>query len=315
MTDPGARHLRAEPVTPVCTHHGEGPVWDPERGVVRFVDMLAGAVMGYHPRTGALTRHEVGTVAACLRPRSGGGYVVALERSFALLPGGALDPQADIGPAGCTGAPVDLGHPGDVRQLPPVFADPAVRFNDGGCDPAGRFWMGSMNADGSDGGGSLYRLDPDGSVSTVLAPVGISNGLSFSPDGRTAHYVDTLTARIDLLDVDPARGQIRGRRPFVEIPADQGAPDGIAVDADGGVWVALWGGSAVHRYTSDGTLDTVVEVGARQVSCPAFGGDDLTDLYVTTSREGMEDGEDPLAGALFRVAAGVRGRPVLPFAG
>jgi sugar lactone lactonase YvrE len=288
------RHLRAEQVTPVCTYHGEGPVWDEAAGVLRFVDMLEGAVLTYDPRTGGVGRRRLGTVAACIRPREHGGLVVALERSLALVDDDVSEP----------------------RVLPDVFDDPDVRFNDGGCDPAGRFFVGTMRYDSAQDGGRLYRLAPDGSGTEVLGPVTISNGLSFAPDGRTAHYVDTATQRIDVLDVDPDTGTIAGRRPFVEVPAEAGSPDGIAVDEEGGVWVALWGGSAVRRYGPDGALDVVVEVPARQVSCPAFGGPDRTDLYVTTSREGLEPNDEPEhAGALFRVAAGVRGLPVLPYRG
>jgi sugar lactone lactonase YvrE len=157
----------------------------------------------------------------------------------------------------------------------------------------------------------VYRLDPDLSVHTVIEGVTISNGLEWTPDGSRAYYVDTPTHRIDVFDYDRDAG-LTARRPFVETG---GNPDGLTVDADGGVWVAFFGGGAVHRYGPDGTLDEVVEVGARQVTACTLGGSDLSELFITTSRERLEPGDDPAAGSLFHADAGVRGRPVREFAG
>jgi sugar lactone lactonase YvrE len=282
--------LVPEQVTDVCTTHGEGVVWDEPAGVLRFVDLEAGALMSFHPASGTLGRRQLGKVAACVRPRRSGGVVVALERTFVLL-----DPDGGV-----------------EREIGPVFADEALRFNEGGCDPAGRFWMGSMAYDERPGAGSLHRLDPDGSVTTVLTDVTISNGISFRPDGRSALYVDTPTGRVDVLDVDPDAGTVTGRRPFAQVT--DGHPDGITADTEGGVWVALWGGSAVHRYDAGGRLTHVVRLPCSQVTCPAFAGADLADLYVTTSGRGLH-GSEPAAGALFRVRPGLTGVPALPFAG
>src|SRR4051812_35893260 len=271
--------LVAEQVTDVCTSHGEGVMWDAAAGLVRFVDLEAGGLMSFDPVSGAVGRQDVGKVAACIRPRRSGGLVVALERTFALLDAaGALEHEVGRG-----------------------FDDEGMRFNDGGCAPAGRFWMGSMAYDETPGAASVHRLDPDGSITTVLTDVTISNGLSFAPDGRSALYVDTPTGRVDVLEVDPAAGTVTGRSPFAEVT--RGHPDGIAPDSAGGVWVALWGGSAVHRYDADGRLTHVVEVPCSQVTCPAFAGPDLADLYITTSRKGLGETE-PAAGALFRVRPG-----------
>ena len=170
-----------------------------------------------------------------------------------------------------------------------------------------------MAYDETPGRGTIHRLDPDGGVHLVLSDVTISNGLAFASDGRSARYVDTPTGRVDTLEVDLAAGTVTGRTPFVEVTG--GHPDGIAVDAEGGVWVALWEGSAVHRYDRDGLLTHVVRLPASQVTCPAFGGADLADLYVTTSRRGLPEGKEPAAGAVFRVRPGVAGVPVFPFGG
>ena len=186
-----------------------------------------------------------------------------------------------------------------------------MRMNDGGCDPDGRFYCGSMAYDQSAGAAALYRLDPDRSVHVVLEGLTISNGLEWSPDGARAYYVDTATRRLDVFDYDLASG-LSGRRPLVEIGGD---PDGLTVDARGGVWVALCGGGAVHGYTPEGGLAEVVDVPTPKVTACTFGGPRLDELYITTSREHVDPADDPLAGALFRAEVGVAGLPARGFAG
>lgn len=171
-----------------------------------------------------------------------------------------------------------------------------------------------MAYDGRPGGGALYRLDPDLSVHVVLENVTISNGLAWSPDGSLAYYNDTATHRTDVFDYDGESG-LTGRRPFVDLSAEAENPDGLTVDEEGCVWVAFYGGGAVRRYTPDGALDEVVEVPARQVTACTFGGPGMDELFITTSREGLEPGDDPLAGSLFRAVPGVKGLPVREFAG
>ncbi|WP_252976448.1 SMP-30/gluconolactonase/LRE family protein [Janibacter melonis] len=280
--------MQAEQITDPVAHHAEGPVWSPRWGGLRWVDMVAGDVLSLAP-DGSVARRHVGTVVAALRPRTRGGAVLALERGFALE-------DAD----------------GTVTPLRDLWSGP-VRMNEGGCDPDGRFWCGSMAYDQHEGAASLYRLDPDGSTSVQLTGVTISNGLEWSPDGTLAYYNDTQTGRVDVFDYDRESG-LTGRRPFVEV-ADGGHPDGLTVDAEGGVWTAIFDQGVVHRYDRAGRLDEVVEVDARQVTACTFGGPALDELYVTTSREGLEEGDDPLAGSLFRVSPGVRGLPVREFTG
>jgi sugar lactone lactonase YvrE len=144
--------------------------------------------------------------------------------------------------------------------------------------------------------------------------VTVSNGLEWSPDGSRAYYNDTHTHRTDAFDYDRETG-LTGRRPFAEVPAELGSPDGLTVDADGGVWVAINRGGAVHRYTPEGALDEVVEVPASKVTACTFGGSELDQLFITTSREDLDPGDDPLAGSLFRAVIGVSGLPVREFAG
>ncbi|HEX4812951.1 MAG TPA: SMP-30/gluconolactonase/LRE family protein [Nonomuraea sp.] len=282
--------IAAYTVTEPVTEHGEGPVWSGRWGGLRWVDMMAGDVLALDA-DGTVRRRHVGKVAAALRPRVRAGYVVAAERELLL---------ADTD---------DLEAP--LRSLGEAWTDPTVRMNDGGCDPDGRFYIGSMAYDESPGRGSLYVAEPGGTLRVVLPDVTISNGFDFSPDGSLAYYADTPTGRVDVLDYDPDGG-LSGRRPFAAIDPAQGAPDGLTVDAEGGVWVALWQGGAVHRYDAAGRLDTVVALPVRKVTAVAFGGDDLDRLFITTSALRVDRGEQPEAGALFAADPGVRGRPVLP---
>ena len=169
-----------------------------------------------------------------------------------------------------------------------------------------------MAYDETPGAGSMYRLGVDGTVDTVFSDVTISNGLAWTADASRAFYNDTPTGRVDMFDSGPD-GQLTHRRPFVHIDSQHGSPDGLTVDAQGGVWVALWGGHAVHHYSASGELDEVVEVPAKSVTACTFGGDQLDQLYITTSQN-LDDG-NPLAGALFRYQPGVPGLPALSFAG
>jgi sugar lactone lactonase YvrE len=173
-----------------------------------------------------------------------------------------------------------------------------------------------MALDERPGAGSLYRLDPDGSVVQMLADVTISNGIVWSLDGSTMYYIDTPTPRVDAFAFDPAEGTIRDRRPVVSVSPGLGSPDGMTIDADGCLWVALYGGSAVHRYTPDGRLDAIVPLPATAATCCAFGGDDLDVLYITTAAKGTPPGAvEPHAGGLFAVDPGVRGVPTTAYAG
>ncbi len=293
------REIVAEQATPAVADHGEGPVWDASRGVLASVDMQRGDLLTVDLlRDGAeladVRRRHVGDLLAALRPRARGGWVVALSRGFGLLdePGSAGD--------------------GEARPLGELWTDPTVRMNDGGCDPAGGFWCGSMGTDDTPGRGSLYRLAPDGSVATMLTGVTTSNGLCWTPDGSRAYYVDSGTRAIDVLTVDTAAPAVTSRDRFVDV--EGGTPDGLTVDSEGAVWVALWGGSAVHRYTPDGVLDTVVRVPTTHPTSCAFAGPELDELWITSSATGARV-RDGRAGALYRCLPGVRGLEPLPYRG
>lgn len=281
--------MRAEQLTDPVAYHGEGPVWSPRWGGLRWVDMLAGDVLSLGD-DGAVGRRHVSEIVAALRPRHGGGAVLGIDRGFAL-------------------EDVD----GTLTRLDALWSDEQVRMNEGGCDPDGRFYCGSMAYDQRPGAATLYRLDPDGTTHEVLHGVTVSNGLEWSPDGSRAYYNDTATHRIDVFDYDSATG-LQGRRPFAEIP-DSGRPDGLTVDEHGGVWVALADRGEVWHYTADGVHDDVIEVPVGKTTSCTFGGQNLDRLFITTSRENLPPDVDPLAGALFHANVGVRGIPVREFAG
>jgi sugar lactone lactonase YvrE len=184
-------------------------------------------------------------------------------------------------------------------------------MNEGGCDPDGRFYSGSMAYDKRPGGAALYRLDPDGTAQVVLEGVTVSNGLDWSPDTSLAYYNDTATRRIDVFDYESSG--LTGRRVFVDTAPYR--PDGLTVDSQGGVWVALSNGNAIRRYGPDGALEEVIEVPHGKTTACTFGGPQLDELFITTSKEGVEPGSAPLAGSLFRTLPGISGLTVREFAG
>jgi sugar lactone lactonase YvrE len=280
-----------ERFTDALAFHGEGPVWADGWAGLRFVDMHAGDILFLNADGALVERLHVGEVAAAFRPRAGGGMVVGVQRGFALV-------DAD----------------GRVDMLPELWSDPGVRMNDGATDPEGRFHCGSMAYDMTPEAGSLYRLDPDGKVHVVEERVTCSNGLAWSPDRWLAYYNDSTTHRVDVFDHDPEMG-LTNRRPFVVTDEADGLPDGLTVDAEGGIWVAFYGGAAVRRFSSDRTLDEVLRLPVTQVTACTFGGPELKELYITTSREELGETEQPEAGSVFRYRPGVGGLPVVPFAG
>jgi sugar lactone lactonase YvrE len=182
-------------------------------------------------------------------------------------------------------------------------------MNDGACDPQGRFWAGSMALDETPGAGSLYRLDPDGDVTVVQRGLTIANGLGWSPDGTTMYHADSGAGTVTAYDFDGARGEIE--RPRVAVRPEHGAPDGLTVDEEGMLWVALFGGSAVVRYDPEGRELARVPLPVSQATSCAFVG---TRLFITTAARDVA-GAEPDAGRVFAADAGVSGPPAVPFAG
>jgi sugar lactone lactonase YvrE len=279
------------------TELGEGPVWDPAASCLYFVDILRGRVHRYDPASQATRTYEVDRMVGAVAPSESGNLMLASHDGFARL---------------------DLSS-GRVQLIAEVEADrPDQRMNDGKCDPAGRFWAGTMALDERGGAGALYRLDPDLRVHTMLRHVSISNGLDWSSDGRTMYFIDSPTQSVDLFDFDLPTGAIANRRSLVRIGPVHGTPDGLTLDAEGCVWVTLWGGGEVRRYKPDGSLAAVVRIPTSYPTSCTFGGPDLRDLYITTATIKLSDEErtnQTGAGGLFRARPGPAGRPPNRFKG
>jgi sugar lactone lactonase YvrE len=276
---------------------GEGPIWDDERQHLVFVDIMQGDVHAFDPATGGHRVVNVGRPVGAVALTTRRDWVLAAGRGFY-----RADPAT--------------GRSELIVEVEPETM--GTRMNDGFVDPSGRFWAGTMSLERQRERGALYRLDPGGAAARILSPVTTSNGIDWSPDGRLMYYVDTGTKRIDVFDFDAAAGLPRDRRPFVDLAGDQGRPDGLIVDAEGAIWVALWEGGAVRRYSPAGRLDRVVEVPAALTTKCAFGGPALTDLYVTTASRGMDDAArraQPHAGGLFRLRGAGRGQRPRRFVG
>jgi sugar lactone lactonase YvrE len=282
MTTPYEVAVRAE------AELGEGPTWDAAAGRLLWIDILGYRLHTYDPATGRRTVRRTEQHIGAVKPRAGGGLVLNLRDGI-----GLLDPDDGF------------------RWLhhEPV---PGRRANDAAIAPDGALWAGTMRYDEAPGGGTLSRVTGEGTVEVVLDDVAVSNGTGWSPDGRLMYYIDSPTRRVDVFD--HADGRISGRRTLAVIEEDAGFPDGLTVDAEGCVWVALWQGSAVRRYTPGGELDRVIELPVPLVTACGFGGPDLTDLYITTARTGLT-GPPALAGSLFVVPGAGKGLAQPAFAG
>jgi sugar lactone lactonase YvrE len=290
----GAESARAELVLDAHAGLGEGPLWDARSGALLWVDIMAGLVHRFDPAAGTDVTLAVGQPVGAVVPRAAGGYALAVRDGFAVI-------DADGSPMRIV-ARVDGGRP-------------ELRMNDGACDSRGRFWAGTMHLHEAPGAGALYRLAPDGHVETMLRDVTVSNGIAWSPDDTVMYYADTATQGVDAFDYDAESGAISNRRRLATIEDGAGSPDGLVVDEEGCIWVALWDGWAVRRYSPDGALQRVVNVPAARVTKPAFGGPALDELYITSAAPDAADAEQPHAGGIFRVRPGVRGLPANAYAG
>ncbi|CAN5482053.1 SMP-30/gluconolactonase/LRE family protein [soil metagenome] len=289
--------IRAEIASTEAHDLAEGPLWDPEQQRVLWVDIHEGRV-----RWGRLVGDQVqaegehrvdGTLGAAV-PTADGGLLVALTRRVATIaPDGTLRMGSAMLPEGV-----------------------ASRFNDGACDPAGRFLIGSMATDDREGEDRLYRVDADGTVDVIDDDLTLSNGLDWSPDGTTLYHIDSVPGNVWARSYDAGTGEVGPRREVVRI--EGGAPDGMTVDADGNLWVAVWGAGEVRCMDPGGALLATVEVPAPHTSSVAFVGPDLDRLLITTARRDLSQrqlDQYPLSGHLFLATPGVRGRPATPWAG
>jgi sugar lactone lactonase YvrE len=274
---------------------GEGPSWDGEAGVLWWVDIHNHRVHRWDPAAGEDTVYEVGETVGCAHPAADGRVVLALRRGVALLDpaGGAVEPLATLLPERA-----------------------GLRLNDGKCDARGRLWVGSMSAE--EGGAALFRVDPDGSVREAVGGLTMSNGLGWSPDGATLYLTDSPAKTILAFDFDADAGTLAGRRVFADLSRADSVPDGLAVDAEGCVWSAQWGGACLVRFAPDGGELLRVRLPVPHPTSCAFGGSGGTDLYVTTASIGMteEEIEDAFeSGDLFVLRPGVAGPPAARFGG
>jgi sugar lactone lactonase YvrE len=275
---------------------GEGPFWDDRAGELLRVDITRGLIHAWSPTGNRVrTRAIDGEVSAVVPRAAAPGCVVAAGHRLTLLDGD------------------------DEHVLAVVERDrPDNRFNDCKCDPQGRLWAGTMSKRRDPGTAALYRLVPGGELEPVIGRTTISNGLAWSPAGDRMYFVDSTAQRIDVFDFDAATGAIAGRRAFAEIAPRDGLPDGLTIDAEGGVWLCLFGGAAIRRYGPDGALTAAIALPVTNPTSAAFGGAALDTLYVTTARHRLTSEQlatEPLAGALLALDPGVRGLPGNRFAG
>jgi sugar lactone lactonase YvrE len=285
--------LVADRVGDVTCALAESPIWCAATRQLLWVDIDGRQLHRHDPQTGTVTSIGLSETITAIARTASGGLVAASRSGFA-----SVDEA--------TGAVAPIAFP--------LVTHPDDRMNDGACDPHGAFWAGSMVADARAGSGGLWRLSPNGSVDTVLRGITCSNGLDWSPDGSVAYYVDTDARRVDVLEPD-ADGSGWSRSPLFDVPPVLGLPDGLTVDADGGIWLATWGAGQVRRHEPDGTLDLVVSLHARQVTSCCFGGHDLTTLFVTSARAGLGQQASDGDGGLFAVATAHRGQAPATFGG
>ena len=275
---------------------GEGALWDGRQQRLLWVDILGKALHVFDPVSRTDRVYDVGQLIGTVVPRQRGGAMVALQTGIH-----AFDYA--------TGALTFLCHPEAEK--------PGNRFNDGKCDPAGRFWAGTMSLKGTGTHGALWRFDHDLLHQRMLDAVSISNGIVWTRDAM--YYIDTPTGRVDAFDYDNVTGHIANRRVAITIAPGTGHPDGSTLDAKGMLWIAHWDGWRVTRWNPlTGQCLQTINVPAAQVTSCAFGGPDLADLYITTARTGLNDEQlrdQPHAGGVFRVRPGVRGLPAHEFAG
>jgi sugar lactone lactonase YvrE len=280
---------------------GEGICWDETDGMLYWIDLLDNKMFSFDLDANIIKILDVGQNTGCIAVREQGGLIAGLQHGiyYVDMKTGKMDlassPEAD---------------------------KPGNRFNDGECDCMGRFFAGTMSkALGSGAGdttprGSLYRMDPDGHIEKVLEDVTISNGIGYSPDNTVMYYIDSPTQCVDAFDYDKETGAIRNRRAVVEVPKELGMPDGMTVDAEGMLWVGMWGGGAVVRFNpATGKALEKIELPAPFISTMVFGGKDMDEMFVNTAKMNTDLNQYPDAGGVFRIKMDVRGQYTYKFKG
>ncbi|RYY21666.1 MAG: SMP-30/gluconolactonase/LRE family protein [Chitinophagaceae bacterium] len=288
--------LHAQLVIETRARLGEGSVWHPKENKLYWVDIEGKILHVFSPATGLDKVYHLGSRVGTIVPVNGGGVLVALQ-------------------SGIHNFNTNSGKLSFITN--PLTDTINLRFNDGKCDPSGRFWVGTLALDSRKKGGVLYRMDNDNSIRVMLDSVSVSNGIVWTEDKKTMYYNDTPTGTIQGFDYDNKTGAISNRRVAVRIPKGGGSPDGMTIDKDGNLWVALWGSGTVGKFDPNtGELIQKIIVPAPNVSSCAFGGKNLETLFITTARVGLNEEklkQYPLSGGLFSVKPGVRGVPAYSF--
>ena len=289
QTLPPKHNLNALLVLDEKTILGEGSIWHPKENKLYWIDIEGKILHIYDPVLKVDKQLKVGSRVGTIVPVQNGGALLALQSGIH-----KIDTKT-----------------GKLTFIINPLIDSNIRFNDGKCDPSGRFWVGTMALDSRIKGGVLYRFDKDKTVHLMLDSVSISNGIVWTADKKTMYYNDTPTGTIQAFDYDDTSGNITNRRVAVKIPNGIGAPDGMTIDVEGNLWVALWGGGIVGKFNPlTGELIQKIKVPAPNVSSCAFGGKNLDILFITTARQWMNQEQlkkYPLSGGLFSVKPGVRG--------
>jgi sugar lactone lactonase YvrE len=274
---------------------GEGPVWDVRSSELVWVDISGRLIHRWDPASGGATEiatsGDVGAVVLC----EDGGLMAAVECEL-----------------------WRVSTEGEWTLLAAVEPKPGVRFNDCRADPRGRLWAGTLHRDREPAQAALYRMEAGGELTTVLPERTISNGIGWSPDGTTMYYIDSTTWRVVSYVYDLDSGNLGVESVFTEIDPADGLPDGLTVDAEGGVWVCLFGGAKIRRYRPGGELDRQIALPLTNPTCPGFGGPDLRTMYITTARHRLTAEQlerEPNAGVLLQLDVGVAGLPPNRFAG
>lgn len=277
---------------------GEGSIWNYKTGELMWINISGEILNFYNPKTDFNKAMFTGQMIGTVVPEESGLVLVALQHGIY-----QFDPQ--------TGTKKLIVDP--EKDIP------NNRFNDGKCDPAGRFWAGTFDLNAKHGAAALYRLDPDSTIHKMIDSVSISNGIVWSSDNKKMYYIDTPTQKVMRYDYDNETGEISNPKVAVEVSTETGSPDGMTIDADGNLWVALYGGAAVGCWNPEtGKLLRKIDVPAKNVTSCAFGDDDLGTLYITTARQETSDEElekYPHAGGLFKIRPGVKGVQAFFFKG
>ncbi len=284
-----SKQLNATLVLDAKTKLGEGALWHPIENKLYWVDIEGKALHIYNPSTKKDIKFFTGARIGTVVPVLNGGALVALQTGFH-----AINTKT-----------------GKLTFITNPLKDSSIRFNDGKCDPSGRFWVGTMHLNYKKDSAVLYRVDTNKIIHLMLNRVTISNGIAWSADKKTMYYIDSPTSSVQAFEYNDTTGDISNRRVVIQVPQSQGTPDGMTIDAEGNLWIALWGGGTVSAYNpATGKRLKKITVPAPNVTSCAFGGTKLTTLYITTAREGLNADQlkqYPKSGGLFAARPGVKG--------